>query len=419
MTEYGRPRVLIIAYACEPGKGSEQGVGWNWSLQLAKFAEVVVVTRLNNREVIERETRQRQRPNLEFVYYDPPAWLTRFKKGDRALYLFYLIWQWGSYGLGKQLMGKHAFTHVIQLTFGSIWMPVFAHRLGGTFVWGPIGGGEGIPAHLMTQVSFRAWLVQIFRRALIATLPMNPMISPALKRASHILVRTEDTMRILPVGYQSKAACVLETGVDSITLDALSQRSKRQVPAVPTLLFTGRLVGFKNVEMLLHAAAIAHKGGTRFRVRLVGDGPERKRLKALAARLGIAATVDFVGTVPRSQVLHELRTADIYAFPSLREGGPWSLMEAMCAALPIICINTSGMSIVTDEDCAIRIAPTSRDEIIREMAAAIVRLCASPDLRIRLGRNARQRMQDAFLWERKGEELARLLFGKNGRGAVP
>ena len=46
-------RIIVSAYGCEPGKGSEQGVGWNWVLQLAKLTEVVVITRLNNRKAIE------------------------------------------------------------------------------------------------------------------------------------------------------------------------------------------------------------------------------------------------------------------------------------------------------------------------------------------------------------------------------
>ena len=47
-----RIRVLISAYACEPNKGSEPGVGWNWALQMAKLNEVYVITRSNNRKII-------------------------------------------------------------------------------------------------------------------------------------------------------------------------------------------------------------------------------------------------------------------------------------------------------------------------------------------------------------------------------
>jgi glycosyltransferase involved in cell wall biosynthesis len=88
-------------------------------------------------------------------------------------------------------------------------------------------------------------------------------------------------------------------------------------------------------------------------------------------------------------------------------------MEAMCAALPVICLDTSGMSIMTDESTAIRIVPTSRGAIEQGIAEGLAALCASRELRERLGQAGRARMQDMFLWDRKGEELSRTLFGED------
>jgi len=70
-----RMRILAIAYACEPGKGSEPGVGWVWSRMLARLGETWVVTRANNRPAIEEALSSlppEERPR--FVYVDLPAW---------------------------------------------------------------------------------------------------------------------------------------------------------------------------------------------------------------------------------------------------------------------------------------------------------------------------------------------------------
>ena len=64
-----KKEVLLIAFACEPNKGSEPGVGWNWALYLSKYLNVTVVTRANNRNVIENELKSKFYPNLSFVYY--------------------------------------------------------------------------------------------------------------------------------------------------------------------------------------------------------------------------------------------------------------------------------------------------------------------------------------------------------------
>jgi hypothetical protein len=80
-----RLKVLISAYACEPHKGSEPGVGWNWAKQIAKFAEVWVITRANNREVIEEELKRSPEPNLHFIYVDLPKWMRFWKKKQRGV----------------------------------------------------------------------------------------------------------------------------------------------------------------------------------------------------------------------------------------------------------------------------------------------------------------------------------------------
>ena len=70
-------RVLVSAYACEPGKGSEPGVGWNWARMIAQDHETWVLTRSNNRAPIEAALAADPQPNLRFIYVAPPRWLTR------------------------------------------------------------------------------------------------------------------------------------------------------------------------------------------------------------------------------------------------------------------------------------------------------------------------------------------------------
>ena len=88
-----RLRVLISAYACEPGKGSEPGVGWNFSKEMAKHHDLWVLTRLNNREIIENELLENPTEELHFIYHDLPKWTAWWKKGGRGVQLYYYLWQ--------------------------------------------------------------------------------------------------------------------------------------------------------------------------------------------------------------------------------------------------------------------------------------------------------------------------------------
>src|SRR5580704_17027210 len=90
-----RLKVLISAYACEPNKGSEPEVGWQWALQMAQYHDVTVLTRANNRAVIEKELAllRGTRPLPEFIYHDEgPFWLW-LKRRFKAIRVYYVIWQ--------------------------------------------------------------------------------------------------------------------------------------------------------------------------------------------------------------------------------------------------------------------------------------------------------------------------------------
>ena len=95
-------KVLLSAYACEPNKGSEPGIGWHWVLEVTRLGhDVWVLTRANNRETIERASPGL--PNLHIVYHDPPAWVARLKKKGPFLQLYYAWWQWSAYRRARQL----------------------------------------------------------------------------------------------------------------------------------------------------------------------------------------------------------------------------------------------------------------------------------------------------------------------------
>ena len=82
---------LLSAYACEPEKGSEPGVGWNWALELAKKHKVVVITRENNKQAIQQYLSRHSCANLSFAFCDLPSKLSFFKKGQKGLHLYYFL----------------------------------------------------------------------------------------------------------------------------------------------------------------------------------------------------------------------------------------------------------------------------------------------------------------------------------------
>lgn len=410
-------KILISAYGCEPNKGSEPGVGWHWVLEMAKTEELWVITRRNNQSSIESALLGAIAEHVHFIYYDPPKWLAKLKNKDRGLYLYYACWQWGAYLLAKKLSGKIHFDYCMHLTFGSLWMPTFMYKLPIPFIWGPVGGGESVPSTYIKNLPWAGRFAQHVRRFLIHLAKLNPFFMGPTRAAKAIIARTEDSKRVFPNKYQNKVSVMLETGMSA---DMFQQyQSNLSANGFPTveMVCSGRLIPIKNIEMAIRALAMIHQSHTQVRLTIIGDGPLRLSLRALAQKLGVQDKVRCLGVLSRDEAIQILQKSHLFLFPSLKEGGSWALMEAMVIGLPIICIDTSGMHVITDDECAIRIPPINFEDSVRRMADGIVRLAESPGLRREMGDAARTRIEGNFMWCQKGVFMSKLLSDLDAQAA--
>ena len=152
-------RVLIAAYACEPGRGSEQGAGWNLVTQLARHHEVWVLTRANNQAIIEADIARSPIPNLHFRYTDI-AYLLPIKRLPGGLYIYHYAWHLSLRPLAKALQRQIGFDVVHHLTLGSFRYPSGLANLGVPLVIGPVGGGEETPLALWRSFGWRGVLMR-------------------------------------------------------------------------------------------------------------------------------------------------------------------------------------------------------------------------------------------------------------------
>jgi rhamnosyl/mannosyltransferase len=167
------------------------------------------------------------------------------------------------------------------------------------------------------------------------------------------------------------------------------------------VLFVGRLVYYKGVDVLLHAMR-----GVSGTLVIVGDGPERGRLEALAERLGLGRSVRFVGTVSRDAELGAYYSlAKVFVLPSVSHGEAFGIVqvEAALFSLPLVSTSLPGVSWVnTDGETGIVVPP--RDP--RALARAINTLLDDHALATKLGESARARATTTFL---SGAMAARML----------
>jgi glycosyltransferase involved in cell wall biosynthesis len=159
--------------------------------------------------------------------------------------------------------------------------------------------------------------------------------------------------------------------------------------SAPTYVCVARLVPQKGIDILLKASAIALQHLTGWRLAMIGDGPLREQLQALAQELGIAERIDWLGEV--NDPFPYLRAAQFFVSTSRFEGSPNALLEAMSCGLAAIVTDASPgpLELIGNGEAGLIVPPND----VEATAAAIIRLAIDGELRASFGKAAEQRSE--------------------------
>jgi glycosyltransferase involved in cell wall biosynthesis len=409
-----RLRVLLSAYACEPGKGSEPGVGWHWAIQAARHHDVWVLTRENNRDVIESAIDPAFEPHLRFQYYDLPAWVRRWKRGALGLRAYYVLWQLGVLGVARRLHREVGFDVVHHVTFNSLDVPGFLWRVGPPFVWGPVGGGQESAVALRAYFG-RRWLRERLRTLRKRAARLNPLVRAAVRRSAAILVANEDTARRLPASSSARWVRELETAV---VLPGRPSPPRSRDRADPfTVLWVGGLILLKAPRLALDALAELKQRGVAFRANFVGTGELEGAMREWARALGLDAQVSMVGRAPYADMSTWYARSDAFLFTGLHDTSGNVVLEAMSHGLPVVTLDQHGAGEMVDADCGLKVRIVKREQVVADLASSLARLAADPDLSRRLGEAGRRRVEREYTWDRKGDLLRSLYAEVTGAPA--
>jgi rhamnosyl/mannosyltransferase len=217
--------------------------------------------------------------------------------------------------------------------------------------------------------------------------------SPTLASASVELSRYPDRTSIIPFGIDP-GAWVVDAGTRQ-RADAIRAAVKR-----PIVLFVGRLVAYKGVDVLIKAASplSAH-------VVIVGDGPLRENWSADARAAGGDATIEFPGALPDRDVKDWMHAADVLVLPSVTRAEAFGVvqLEAMASALPVISTDVpSGVSWVNQHGETGLVVPAGDVVALRE---ALKTLLADRALRSKLGAAGADRVRAHFTLDQMAERF--------------
>lgn len=400
-------KILISAYSCEPGRGSEPGVGWNIAREVAKYHEVWVLTRPDESGgIIEAELARNPVPNLHFVYCNVPIFggLWRLNQSG-AMQIHYYFWQIQAYLVARKLHQQIGFDIAHHVTFVRHSSPSFLSFLPIPFVWGPVGGGESAPSPFWRDFNWRNRIYEILRAAWRGIGELDPFTRLTAQRSAIAYTTTDDTARRVRLLGGTNVQCVSESGLSHVDVKQLAQYPLPNAEPI-RFISIARLLHWKGFHLGLQAFAAANLADAEYWI--LGDGPEHDRLQKLAVDLGIAHQVKMFGRLPRDQVLDKLSACSALVHPSLHDSGGWVCLEAMAAGRPVICLDLGGPAQQITTETGIK-APVDSPEIaIQTMAEAMNDLAYDPHRRVRMGEAGKQRVAQFYTWQAKGKFLDNL-----------
>jgi len=242
------------------------------------------------------------------------------------------------------------------------------------------------------------------------------MPQPLLKSLSKFLVNDADAIIALTEDMKSRLQkfahrniYVIPNGIDLKKFENLSrdniQHTLQTKKGEQFLIFVGRLRPEKGMQYLIEAMRLIRNKRSSVRLIIVGEGPEEYGLKRLVEQLNLEHCVTFMGNVPNEKVPKYMAIADVFILPSLSEGLPIALLEAMAAGLPIIATRVGGIPcVLEDGKNGLLVNPGSSSDL----AEKILMLMRSPELMKKMSEANREKSR-SYSWENIVSQLEKLL----------
>lgn len=396
-------KVLLSVYACEPGKGSEPGVGWRWACGLSDKVTLTVLTRKDNRRVIEEAVAKLPEESpvrlVKFLYYDLPSPFLRAKRrGILPTLGYYIIWQWSVARKFRAVADEMDVVH--HLTFCTLLCPGFWRLKKARYLLGPVGAPMVNP-HYLSLFGKNAWKQRLRGWIMVRFLHL-PWLKRLLRTAAAVVPANTETQKLLTANGIMTREIMLDTGSPEPVRTNAGKVNDGKV----RFLYAGQLEQRKGLELALKAfGKVSANGKSNWTFDLFGKGPELTRLKTLADTLAISEMVTFHGVVAQTELMNRFDQADVFVFTSVRDTSGGVNLEAMAHGLPIVCIDHQGVGDITTEKCALKVAPGELDHTVNGLSRALIEVIENKPLRKSLGSEARRRAREDFPWEQKFQTM--------------
>ena len=411
-------RVLFVAPDCNPKWHSLPALVANYYRALTRVADVTLATQIRNEENLAPFVPA----GAEVTYLDtesvaaPVFWLTEKLVPDpnQAMtlrvalrYPSSMVFERAVWRRFQPELDAGAFDVVHRASPMSpvvpsplmTWSPVPG-------VLGPVLGALKWPGTFQREMRReREWL-----NYLRPAHKLLPYYRSGYRHAAAILAGYPHTVSDLPPENRDR---IIEFSEGGVTTGDFPERTHAPFERA-TVLFVGRMVPFKQPEVLVRAFE-ASPLLRRHRLVMVGDGPELPRLRALVEDAGLEDCVTLTGALPFDEVMSHMYAAQVFGFPSIREQGGGVIHLAAMASVPSVVVRYGGPAYRVPEGTGVRVPLGSFEELVRAFRHELEALVGDPERIARLGHAARAYTARVYDWDRKARKTLEIYEWVLGR----
>ncbi|MBZ2166314.1 glycosyltransferase family 4 protein [Methanobacterium spitsbergense] len=217
--------------------------------------------------------------------------------------------------------------------------------------------------------------------------------------ADKVITYTEEgKSSIINLGVNPDKIEVIHNGIDTNLFTPKQQESKNK-----QLLWVGRYIHGKGVQYLIEAFKIVSEEYDDLKLLMVGDGPLKENINKQINHLGLNRKITQKKFIPNSEIPDLYRNSDIFVLPSLEEGVPRTILEAMSCEIPVVCTKLPQLIDIINE-CGIMV-PKKDPEALAE---GIIKILSDKSLSLKFGKNGRYKIINGFSWENTVKKTLKL-----------
>lgn len=368
--------VLINAYAVSPTWGSEQGMGWNWVINLAKYCHLDVITEGEwHNEIEETLSTLPQHKNLTFHYLPVSEKVRRmcWNQGDWRFYWYYERWQRRVLVKAQEICANKKIDVMHQLNMIGFREPGYLWKISDIpFVWGPIGGMELMPLSFLQAAPYKQRLFNKIKNSINEfQYKHSSRVRSAINRSSVLISAVKGVQDVLSNVYYKESILINETGV---TIDATKTKKKSKAGIPLKLLWIGKFDFRKQLPIALRSVIATNKRDIELHICGTGATEVVNQMKAMAKIGGIQHQCYWYGNISHDKVSNMMADADLLFFTSIMEATSTVVLEAISVGLPVLCFDTCGFGPIVKDFAGITIKLSDPNRSVVDFVQQILRV---------------------------------------------